>query len=295
MRKLDWWCEKLYRRLGGGGYSEDAATDARWPAGLQPPVRARDGFRMRLDLSDWSDRRAYFSGEYYQRDLSELLRRIVRPGDRFIDIGANIGLVTLLAARGVGRAGRVLAFEPNPGPLARLREHVAINGLQQVEVHDVALAEAAGSAELFVASEHTGKGTLTVDGGAGGRVSVRLVRGDDLVRPADSATIIKLDVEGYELKVLRGLEQLLRAQDAIVIVEVTDFMLKRVGESAAALCEFLEGLGYESYSFELLQRRWNRGIALRRAPGVQTGEQYDALFARDGRMKRERLAALIRE
>lgn len=249
---------------------------------------------MRLDLSDWSDRRAYFLGEYYQRDLSELLRRIVAPGDRFIDIGANIGLVTMLAAARVGPGGKVLSFEPNPGALARLREHVAINGLKQVQIHDVALGEASGHAELYVAREHTGKGTLTADAGPGQRVLVRLVQGDELVKPAAVATILKIDVEGYELKALRGFERLLREQDAIVIAEVTDFMLRRVGDSAAALHTYLERLGYESYSFQLIQKRCGRAMVLRGAPGVRAGDQYDAVFAKAGALRRERLDRLMR-
>jgi hypothetical protein len=99
IRRVDLLWHALYRRLGGGTYTEDATIDLRWPAGLQPGVRGTlHGQLMRLNLQDWSDRRAYFSGRYYQQDISRLLLTVLRPGDQYLDVGANIGMTTLIAA-----------------------------------------------------------------------------------------------------------------------------------------------------------------------------------------------------
>jgi precorrin-6B methylase 2 len=69
---------------------------------------------MELDLAAWSERSAYFLGRFYDLNLQMLMIQILKPGDRFVDIGANIGMLSILAARLVGPSGRVESFEPNP-------------------------------------------------------------------------------------------------------------------------------------------------------------------------------------
>src|SRR5580693_8409291 len=79
VRRADVIWQGLYRRLGGGGFSADESVDQRWPRGLQPPVRGSHRLLMRLNLQNWSDRRAYFSGRYYQPDISRVLEILLRP------------------------------------------------------------------------------------------------------------------------------------------------------------------------------------------------------------------------
>src|SRR5690242_19101557 len=95
LRRVRVWRDRLYQALGGGGFDEDDQLDASWPSELQGPIRGRvSGMRMTLELTDWCQRRTYFTGRYYQEDLEELLSRLLRSGDNFVDVGANIGLVT---------------------------------------------------------------------------------------------------------------------------------------------------------------------------------------------------------
>ena len=78
-----------------------------------------------------------------ERPLQAALQRELRPGATFFDIGANVGFVTLIAARLVGPSGRVVAFEPVPENVAAIRENLALNGIDWVEVHETAVARAA--------------------------------------------------------------------------------------------------------------------------------------------------------
>ena len=78
---------------------------------------------MELDLSDDLDRMVYFLGRYYDLDLQLLLDELLRPGDTFINVGANVGYVVLHAASRVGPRGRVIAFEPQPGCCRKLRRN----------------------------------------------------------------------------------------------------------------------------------------------------------------------------
>ncbi|MCH8270919.1 MAG: FkbM family methyltransferase, partial [Planctomycetes bacterium] len=85
-------------------------------------------------MSDYYQRLDFYLRRYHDGPLQMLLWRVLRPGDTFVDGGANTGLVSMFAAWQVGPRGRVLAFEPNPTPRAQLEWHVRKNGLGQVRV-----------------------------------------------------------------------------------------------------------------------------------------------------------------
>src|SRR4051812_9438590 len=106
IRKFAWWWERMYRAMGGGGFDDDPAIDSLWPTGEQGPIRSRRfGQKVILNLNLWQERRAYFSGTYFQQDLEELFESILRRGDQYLDIGANIGMTSLMASSLIGPEG----------------------------------------------------------------------------------------------------------------------------------------------------------------------------------------------
>ena len=128
--------------LGGGDQS-----DSSWSAA---PRRFRS-FRDRqlqatilVDLADWRGRWHYYPGRYYDRLNQVLIRQLLRRGDTYIDVGANVGIHTLLASRRVGESGHVYSFEPNPDNFRRLTEHLHINSIKNCVAFPCALAEAPG-------------------------------------------------------------------------------------------------------------------------------------------------------
>src|SRR5262249_21706914 len=150
------------------------------------------------------------------------LRALLRPGDTVIDAGANIGMITLLAARCVGPTGCVLSFEPNPDAFRRLVAAAEENDLSGI-VHPfpLALSDTECDAILSVITEHTGMGTLaSVPREDQDLVSkshrVRMVRGDEVLSALKDPVTIKIDVEGYECHVLRGLARTLDAHHPMV-------------------------------------------------------------------------------
>ncbi len=156
------------------------------------------------------ERRAYFNGVYYQADIIDLLSKVIKPGDQFIDIGANIGFITVHAAQLVGATGKVAACEPNPAMLERLHDHIALNQFDdRVTVVNAALGEEASTAVLHVPENHPGMGTLTSTEGTA--VEVPVIKGDDAFAmiTQESPLIIKIDVEGLEQKALSGLHNIL--------------------------------------------------------------------------------------
>src|SRR5262245_56179491 len=151
-------------------------------------------------------------GEYAEFETIDWLRKVVKPGDCLIDVGANVGQMTLEAAELTGPTGRVIAIEPAPGNLKLLRAHVQANGFQdRVEIVEAACGSEAGSAtfHLFgsdtdvVGSGHNLHGPVCE--GDWQQLPVRICTIDELcrtklLRPA----VVKIDVEGAELEVLRG-------------------------------------------------------------------------------------------
>jgi FkbM family methyltransferase len=161
-------------------------------------------------------------GEQSEYDTILWFRRAVRPGDCVIDVGANVGQMTLEAAHLVGPTGKVLAVEPGPGNLALLRRHVGANGFaDRVEIIPAACTAAdGGEVELslvgaspdVINSGHTIRTTALDGRGYAAAVRVPAVSVDGLCRERGARPVaIKIDVEGAELEVLKGCEQTLRA------------------------------------------------------------------------------------
>ena len=171
----------------------------------------------------------------YERDLQETLVSHLRAGDTFFDVGANVGFFTLLGSTLVGKTGSVVAFEPLPRNVALLRRHVAMNGLENVTVIAAAVADAPGSGFLSP-SRSSAQGSLKKEG-----IAVSVVAIDDLLSRGGlrRPTVLKIDVEGAESRVLAGARNLLEVFHPLLL-------LSTHGSHQHATCwRYLQELGYE--------------------------------------------------
>src|SRR5205814_6720257 len=106
-----------------------------------------DGLKLQLDLRTYPD--ITMAVGLYELDTARQIRRLLKPGSHFVDVGANLGYFTLLAAKWTGPAGRIDAFEPDPLNRQRLEEHLRENKLaDRVWVHPIAASSHAGQVEL---------------------------------------------------------------------------------------------------------------------------------------------------
>ncbi len=179
-------------------------------------------------------------------DEMHFMRRYLRPGDAFVDVGANIGIYTLLASSLVGEGGRVLAFEPGRKAFQRLEENVRINDLRQVEARFAALGDQLGKVSFLQKKDLTNRIALSheQEGGGDALAEVPLVT-LDLVLEETRYAMGKIDVEGAEEVVFRGgQESLRRANPSVWIVELKDRLLQRFGSSAESLTNVLCDAGY---------------------------------------------------
>ena len=203
-------------------------------------------FRCYPDSHEAS-RLIYFSG---LPDPTEMmfLKRYLRPGDRAIDAGANVGLYTLYLASLVGPDGQVLAFEPDQVSGGRLRENVAINRLDNVTVRLAAVSDFTGTAD-FTAGVDIANCFSDLKEFGEERQQVEVVKLDSEVR--EPFAVCKMDVEGAEPAALRGAERLLaEANPPVWLLELTDRTLKRSGSSIESLRQWLLERGYRLWDYD---------------------------------------------
>jgi FkbM family methyltransferase len=172
------------------------------------------------------------------------LKRYLRPGDSFLDGGANIGFYSLLARSVVGDKGRIDAFEPVPDMVTRARENFDLNMLENIHLHDVAIAEAERMTKFHV---DLGVGNRELAPAEDGRtVVVRCIALDDYPPGAPTYALAKLDLEGNELVALLGCRKRLARHDPPVwLIEATDSQLARYGHKREKVFDLLEESGYD--------------------------------------------------
>ncbi len=156
------------------------------------------------DLKDFNGRSAYFIGDV-DRKVTLVCQRIIRHGDTVLDVGANIGTLTMRFAHLVGTLGHIVSFEPNPRVACLLRAALIRNGLRNVTLCEYALGDYVGESVLRVPNEHSGRASLR-PGCLGTPSVVKVMRLSDVLRSMNLSRVrlVKIDVEGLEDAVLRG-------------------------------------------------------------------------------------------
>lgn len=202
-----------------------------------------------LDLHDPNYRALYFL-EFYEPEVERAIEAL-KPGDVFVDCGANIGLYSCLAAGIVGREGSVLSFEPLAEVAEITQANIDANHFSHVVLTTAAVSDVSGTANLH-RTPHSPHGHTSLRGDPSTVQEVipcDLVRLDDAVPRDlwDRVSLVKLDVEGAELPALRGAVSLLRRSGASVIVEINPATARRSGYDTAEIFDLLASLGYTPY------------------------------------------------
>jgi FkbM family methyltransferase len=203
----------------------------------------------------WSDviREQVLAGNFERAELN-FVCRFLKPGMTVLDVGAYYGLYTMTASIKVGDHGQVIAFEPAPYQMKRLRWHLMLNRLSNVKAEALALGDVENDRVLF-----------SVPGRSAGYTSLRRFEIEAAVMPipvkvttldnylrkhcVNTVDFIKVDVEGGELDVFRGAAELFRhSPRPVVLCELEDIRTKNWGHSAKDCAEFLESLSYRWFS-----------------------------------------------
>lgn len=251
--------QRVRERRSARNAAELAERMAWWDA--QPA----DGSGTIVELQPDVRMQIYFGGELsryiyhgdFEIDERIFLNVFLRPGDTYVDIGANLGLFSLIAAHLVGPTGRVHSFEPSSKTFQRLRGNVELNSLTNITLHELAMSNTAEKREMVTATDGMDAWNSLAQPYMGGNYTKETITTDtwDKFAPghglATGVTLMKIDVEGWEQAVLEGARGLLSRPDAPILqVEFTDEAAKAAGFTCAGVYRLIEEFGYRLYRFD---------------------------------------------
>jgi FkbM family methyltransferase len=235
-------------------------------SGLQL-VRTHLGFDLLLDPADYIGILLERYG-IFEVPETDLVTRLVRPGDICIDAGCQVGYYSCLLARSVEETGRVFAFDANPKACSSTRRNLALNGAYSAEVIQAALTDSKGVVSFHVSTDdQTGLSSLGMISPRKETISVPSLRLDAFLveRRLDHIRLLKLDVEGAEEIVLRGLGHCLSNHLVdYILIECFDERLRLLGSSTDKVAVILKSAGYIPWEYGTANDTgWSQTIEVR--------------------------------
>jgi FkbM family methyltransferase len=213
-------------------------------------------FKLYVRLDDWEVGARIAIKRTYEKHVTTMMQQVLQPGMVVLDIGANVGYYTMLAAAQVGPTGKVLAFEPLRANNAMLQASREANGFAHVQVHPYAVAEQDGSLGF---REDDSNGVLALDDPATATYGVQAVALDTFLADEPRIDVVKMDIEGAEGLALRGMQQLLRHHRPLVFSEFSWNTLRHIsGMEPETFLDLLRAPGYEVW---VLPRRGSMSTA----------------------------------
>lgn len=260
-RCIDALLKWLFRRLPINRTTEHLVLF--WGYRFRPAsqiVRLRNGQMMHVDPSDYLQCLIYYFGVFEPHCLA-IVKKLLRTGDTFVDIGGNIGLYTIYGSQIVGLAGKVLTFEPIPSHCVRIRENLALNNITNFIVFETALGDKTGIVDLEI-PEGGNQGCFSVSNNAEpiksgeNKTRAKISRFDDVIRDNDPSKIslIKIDIEGAEFMALQGMQEMFSKFCPSVIIELNQIALNRLGSNSFAVISWFQDKGYRGWTISITGR-----------------------------------------
>ncbi len=235
------------------------------PPGNARPVRTivpyDRGLRLYVDTQSFCEWYIYFYGAFRPK-VSELLNELLQPGHVAFDIGANVGMHSVIMANRVTAAGRVVSFEPDPHPYARLVANLKLNGFDFVETHRAALSSKSERRKFFLHDSSIGNfanASLHSDnvGAETDAMDVDVLSLDDFIaaNPPPRLDVIKLLAQGEEWNILQGGRETIAKYRPAIFFLYEPAYWNRQGRGLMDAVKFFSGYGYTTYAVEFGPRR----------------------------------------
>lgn len=262
LRKIQGWLSGTgISRIPGVFWIYDLFFRHSWP---YEDIIEIQGSKMYINVKDEDpNMRKTFQGyalnRVHEKSTTELFKQTVKEGDTVVDLGANIGYFTLLAAKLVGEKGKVFAFEPEPKNYNYLLKNIAINNYKNVVALQKAVSDKNGKTKLYICDYDSGHHTINRPGGleaySRGReikieeIDIETIRLDEFFKGKEELIdVIKMDVEGAEALVLAGMDNILKKNKKLrIFTEFFPLLIKKMESSPS---EFLRKL-IEDYGFSI--------------------------------------------
>lgn len=236
------------------------------------------GLRLWVNLCDKEEGNLYYGVEFEPDEIA-IVKRLVKAGDVFFDIGASIGVYTFIASRLVGYTGTVHAFEPASYAYEVLLKNIELNGITNVVANQLGVSDRSGEAELLLNLDsgltglgRTGRGHIT------GTEIVQTTTLDEYVKRnrVRRVDFLKVDVEGFEGHVFRGGRGLIEDNHNLtVLCELAEKNFKPLNLSVDEVIGWMLERGYEAWEIDRENRR-----LLKLAKARLSSQNYNFIFAR---------------
>jgi FkbM family methyltransferase len=213
-----------------------------------------------VDIENFGIDKLYIQQIYfdcYQLDIIHIMKKHLKPGNTFVDAGANLGYFTAIGANLVTKMGEVHAFEPAIESFKTLKRNKEQNPDYKIILNNCAVGDVDEETIMTVTSGETSGASSIVEEVIGGQLSkkkikVRVVRLDKYIKKnkIKKISLIKIDVEGYEFPVLKGLENYFRETDnyPIIICEITPSAYPALKQTRTQLIDYMRQFGYKPYN-----------------------------------------------
>ena len=232
-----------------------------------------ENFYMLLTPSEHIQQQLFWYG-YYEKELGDMIKKCLKPGDVFLDIGANIGYFTLLAANSEPTS-KVISFEPVKGLFQKLEENISINSFKNITAFNIAVGEINEETELFISGpNNSGMSSFRQpENYSGKKEIVKVVTIDSWFKKARLSKIdlIKLDVEGSELAALKGTQETLQNFKPLIIAEVNPETLASFSLTPGDIYGYLNKLNFDGFTISEKE-------GLKRVNPNSTSETKNVLF-----------------
>lgn len=223
--------------------------------GIKPVVKliSLDGISFKIILhpikNGGIDIVIFNTGEW-EPHVVNVFKSYVKPGDVFVDVGANIGYHSLFISALLNEQCVVHSFEPQKDIYNQFKKSIVVNGFSNINLHNYGLANEDHDREIVIRDENIGSSSLLADISTNplvisGRESVTLKKMDDVLKKERHISFIKIDVEGFEYEVLKGAENILRQHKPVILFEYSPFLYKSINEDLPyKILSYLNDIGY---------------------------------------------------
>lgn len=210
------------------------------------------GIIMKLNLDDWIQQQIYFLGIYEaEKTETHFWENVVKDNDVIFDIGANIGYYAILASPIVGKSGLIYCFEPSNAIFHRMVENFDLNKVRNTQNIKMGLSNEVTKSTFYLGNkENWGMGSLTPNDASSGETEIINVMSLDkfvLANNLYKIDVIKIDVEGSEFKILQGAMSTLSIYQPVVLIEVSNVLLKTNDASADDIYTSFQSIGFDAY------------------------------------------------
>jgi len=210
-------------------------------------LRYENGIAFNISTKKNSMSKSLVLQEHTESNETKFLKKIIKPGQTVLDVGANMGWYSIHFSKWVGQRGKIFAFEPVPEIYEELESNIKLNCCQNIIIFNCALGNQNESVLFNVSDFEGGSGASSENLKFGKEIKVSKRKLDDLMNDQnlDNIDFLKIDIEGGELNMLKGAEKLIEKYKPKMLLEIVDIHCDRFKYSPEDVCNFLINKGYD--------------------------------------------------